>query len=128
MRLEMTASNAPDISHSAEPPENAPAELEHNSSWLSRRLSTENPFYLLSAAFVIHSTGLSIDGGLPLRVLLSLIGGYLLLLVIVGLGIVRFWKVWDDARSIFLILILLMLELSICFDPVSYTHLRAHET
>ncbi|MBT5019485.1 MAG: hypothetical protein HON04_12165 [Planctomicrobium sp.] len=91
-------------------------ETQQQSSWLSRRLSTENPFYLLSAAFVIHSTGLSLDGGLPLQVLLSLIGGYLLLLVIISLGIVHFWKVWDDARSIFLILILLMLELSICFD------------
>lgn len=91
-------------------------ESQQQSSWLSRRLSTENPFYLLSAACVIHSTGLSLDGGLPLQVLLSLIGGYLLLLVIIGLGIVHFWKVWDDARSIFLILIFLMLELSICFD------------
>jgi len=91
-------------------------EPQQQSSWLSRRLSTENPFYLLSAACVIHSTGFSLDGGLPLQVLLSLIGGYLLLLVIIGLGIVHFWKVWDDARSIFLILILLMLELSICFD------------
>ena len=85
-------------------------------SWLVRRLSNENPFYLLSAAFVIHGTGLSIGSDVPLKMLLSLVGGYLLLLTMIAWGIVRFWQVWDDARSIFMILILLMLELAICFD------------
>ncbi len=99
-------SAAPDSTQVSEPKRNP----------ILKRLSTANPFYLLSAAFVIHSTGLSINDGLPLPILLSLIGGYLLLLAIIGMGIVHFWKVWDDARSIFLTLVLLMLELSLSFD------------
>lgn len=91
-----------------------PQKFERN--LIFKRLSTANPFYLLSAAFVIHSTGLSIGEGLSLSILLSLIGGYLVLLAMIGMAVVHFWKVWDDARSIFLILVLLMLELSLCFD------------
>lgn len=97
-----------------------------NRSWLARRLTTENPFYLLSAACVIHSTGLSIGSAVPLPVLLLLIGGYLLLLAITGMGIVKAWQVWDDARSIFLTLVLLMLELAICFDqPLTVAPVRS---
>lgn len=99
-------SPTPELKHPQEPERNP----------IFKRLSTANPFYLLSAAFVIHSTGLSISEGLPLPVLLSLIGGYLVLLATIGMAIVHFWKVWDDARSIFLVLVFLMLELSLCFD------------
>ncbi|MEW4486612.1 hypothetical protein AB1L42_00940 [Thalassoglobus sp. JC818] len=87
-----------------------------------RRISSENPFYLLSAALVIHSTGLSIvsTSELDQYFLLSLISGYLLLVAGVAIFLVRFWKVWDDARSLFLIPILLMFELSLVFDrPLS---------
>ncbi len=100
------------ISATSEP--NQPEETQRNP--IFKRISTANPFYLLSAAFVIHSTGLSIGEGLSLPILLSLIGGYLVLLATIGMAIVHFWKVWDDARSIFLTLVLLMLELSLCFD------------
>ncbi|TWT39860.1 hypothetical protein KOR42_50950 [Thalassoglobus neptunius] len=83
-----------------------------------RRISSENPFYLLSAALVIHSTGLSIVSAseLDLNFLLSLIFGYLLLVSGLAIFLVRNWKVWDDARSLFLIPILLMFELSLVFD------------
>lgn len=91
------------------------------SRWWPRWVAPPNPFYLFSAACVIHSTGLSVSGAvkdLPPLVTSSLVGGYLLLLAFVGVIVVRKWKVWDDARSILLTLPLLMLELTISFDKL----------
>ncbi|WP_417848019.1 hypothetical protein [Thalassoglobus sp.] len=112
-------------SRSDSPVDIVDSQRESERSPFFKRISTENPFYLISAACVIHSTGLSMGEGLPLSVMISLIGGYLLLLAVIGIGIVRFWRVWDDARSIFLTLILLMLELSICFDQSIALHSKS---
>lgn len=90
-------------------------------SWWARRIASENPFYVLSAALVIHSTSLSLRSSstsLPTWLLMGLILGYLLLLAGICIVIVRRWKVWEDARSIPLILVLLLLELSLCLDSV----------
>jgi hypothetical protein len=92
--------------------------------WLrdtGRLLYTHNPFYLLSVALVLHSTRLWLDTRTwpydpwPL---MAIMGGYILLIAIVGLLVIRFGRAWDDARSIFLILLLLFVELSLTFDPV----------
>ena len=87
--------------------------------WLMRRVTCPNPFYLLSAACVIHATGVPLnsyaDALLP-ETLLAIVGGYAALLAAVAFVIVRFWKVWDDARSIFMILLLLFLEMALCAD------------
>ena len=97
--------------------ESAPSRDERSFWW--KRFSPPNPFYLLSAAFVVHGTGLSIAGGadgLAAEVLLALVGGYLLLMAIVAFAIVRLWRVWDDARSILLIVLLLFVELALIAD------------
>lgn len=88
-----------------------------------RRFSPPNPFYLLSAAFVVHGTGLSIyDGdGLPPELLFGLVGGYVLLMAVIALLIVRCWNVWDDARSILLIALLLFVELALIADSTLLT-------
>jgi hypothetical protein len=88
---------------------------------VSRFLYTQNPFYLLSVAFVLYSTRLWYrDGAGPFNPwpLMGIIGGYIVLAAVVGFVLVRFGKVWDDARSIFLILLLLFIELSLTFDSV----------
>jgi len=84
-----------------------------------RRVSCPNPFYLLSAACFIHATGIPLKAdGHPLSPggLLGLIAGYAVVMAAIAFVIVRFWKVWDDARSIFMILLLLFLELALCSD------------
>jgi hypothetical protein len=95
-----------------------------SAGWLKRvgrLLYTHNPFYLLSVAFVLHSTRLWLNTRTwpydpwPL---MDIIGGYILLVAIVGFLVIRLGKAWDDARSIFLILLLLFVELSLTFDPV----------
>ena len=88
---------------------------------IARLLYTQNPFYLLSVAFVLHSTRLWYrEGAGPFNPwpLMAIIGGYILMAAVAGFLLVRFGKVWDDARSIFLILLLLFVELSLTFDSV----------
>lgn len=88
---------------------------------VARFLWTHNPFYLISLALVLHSTRLwhhdTIDG-FNAWPLMSIIGGYLLLMSVTGFLLVKFGRVWDDARSIFLVIMLLFLELSLIFDEV----------
>ena len=88
---------------------------------VARFLYTQNPFYLLSVAFVLHSTRLWYrQGAVPFDPwpLMGIICGYIVVVAAVGFVLVRFGKVWDDARSIFLILLLLFIELSLTFDGV----------
>ncbi len=84
-----------------------------------RRFSPPNPFYLLSAACVVHGTGLSLNGAgehPPPEVMLAIIGGSVLLMAAVAFLIVRLWNVWDDARSVLLIQLLLFVELALVAD------------
>jgi hypothetical protein len=97
----------------------APQALPPQRHWLARRLTCPNPFYLLSAACVIHATGIPLDHtvqSLAPEWLLAVIAGYVLLLGAIAFIIIRFWTVWDDARSIFMVLLLLFLEMALCAD------------
>jgi hypothetical protein len=99
------------------------ADRESPGHWrsIARLLYTQNPFYLLSVAFVLHSTRLWYREGAGVFnpwPLMAIIGGYILLVTATGFVLVRFGKVWDDARSILLILLLLFVELSLTFDGV----------
>jgi hypothetical protein len=92
--------------------------------WWLRRLCSQNPFYLLSSACVVHSTGLSLYGAeqeIPPPLMLALVAGYVAFLAAVGYLIVRLWKVWDDARSIFVILLFLFVVLAVVADSTLLT-------
>jgi hypothetical protein len=88
---------------------------------LSRFLYTHNPFYLVSALLVLiglHkalSADSSLTGG---WLLMGMLCGYTLLLVVAGYVIVRFGQVWEDARMILLVIVLLFLALSVSFDRI----------
>lgn len=91
--------------------------------WLrfGHRIYIHNPFYLLSVAFVLHSTRLWLNThSWPYDPwpLMDIVGGYIVLVAVVGSLVIRWGKAWDDARSIFFILLLLFVELSLTFDPV----------
>jgi hypothetical protein len=76
---------------------------------------------LLSVCFVFHGTAAWFQNDAALQnpwPLLVLISGYVLALAVTAFVIVRFFNVWDDARSIFLILLILFVEMSLCFDHV----------
>lgn len=89
--------------------------------WLLRRVTCPNPFYLLSAACVIHATAVPLGTsgrGLEPESLLGIVIGYAIVLALITIVIVRRWKVWDDARSNFFILLLLFLELALSSDGI----------
>lgn len=84
-----------------------------------RFLYNQNPFYLISAAIILYGfrtatqeTALATNPW----ILASLFAGYTTLLALTAWLIVRFGRVWDDARSIFMVLLLLFMALSASFD------------
>mgnify|MGYP006928164300 FL=1 len=83
-------------------------------------LLQKNPFYLISAAMVIHGSGFwfKAGGGHDPWKLMGLFGVFIVLLAVIGVAIVRFGKVWDDARSVFIILMMLFVELAMSFDSI----------
>jgi hypothetical protein len=86
---------------------------------LPRLLYNHNPFYPISAALTLYGihrtvgTNVSLGGGM---LMMELLCGYTGLLAVVGYLIARFGRVWDDARTIFLIVALLLVALSAAFD------------
>jgi hypothetical protein len=113
-----------------EPPSIAnaePVQAAPERPWWLRRLCSQNPFYLLSSACVVHSTGLSLYGAeqdIPPQLMLALVAGYVAFLAAVGYLIVRLWNVWDDARSIFVILLFLFVVLAVVADSTLLTSAR----
>lgn len=84
-------------------------------SWVS----CPNPFYLLSAACVLHSSCWSLparDAGFPPLIVPALVAGYTLVLALTTLLVVRRWKVWDDARSMIVMLLILCVDLALIGD------------
>ncbi len=85
----------------------------------ARFLYNQNPFYLISAAVVLYGfNGAADQAGAATRTwgLAGLFAGYTTLLAVSAWAIVRFGKVWDDARSILMVLLLLLLALSSSVD------------
>ena len=88
-------------------------------------LYNQNPFYLISAAVILYgfrtATQEATFASNP-WFLASLFAGYTTLLALTAWLIVRFGRVWDDARSIFLVLLLLFMALSASFDGLFATN------
>lgn len=88
---------------------------------IARFLYCQNPFYLLSVAFVLHGTGLWYQanrGPHSTWILIGIISAYIMMMAGTGVAIVRLGRVWDDARSILLTLILLFIELAMTADDI----------
>jgi len=86
---------------------------------LVRFLYTQNPFYLVGTALVL--VGLQQSVGADFRVATSgllpaLLAGYTLLLAGIAVLVIRGGQVWDDARTILLVLVLLFFMLSASLD------------
>lgn len=87
-----------------------------------RFLCTQNPFYVISAVLVLYGlrqcavAGGELTGGWLLMIIIC---GYTLLMALAACVIIRFGRVWDDARTILLVLVLLFLALSVSFDKIA---------
>ncbi len=91
-------------------------------SSLVRWLYTHNPFYAISAALMLYAVRAGYGeleiGSINCWVMMGVLAAYTLLLAGVGVCIVRLGRVWDDARSILLLLLLLFLAVSISADDL----------
>lgn len=88
---------------------------------LLRWVSTSNPFYVLSAGLFLAGLWMSFGNQIEqvqTWALMSGLAGYTLLLAVTACLLVRFGNVWDDVRTVLLLVVLLFLATSVTFDEV----------
>lgn len=94
--------------------------LAGSAGGMLRWLCTSNPFYVLSAGLFL--AGLKLAFGEPDAVqtwaLMAGLAGYTLLLAVTACLLVRFGNVWDDVRTVLLVVVLMFLATSVTFDEV----------
>ena len=90
-------------------------------SRLVRALYTHNPFYVISADLVFIGLRMSFDPSaksFDTWALISGLAGYTLLLATTACLLVRFGRVWDDIRSVLLLVVMMFLAISSTIDDV----------
>ena len=90
-------------------------------SGVSRFIYTHNPLYAASASMVfwgLRASFSTADGTLSSGLLTICLAGYILLLAVTACLVIRLGKVWDDARSLLLLVVLMFVGLSVTFDGV----------
>lgn len=90
----------------------------------SRWFYTQNPLYLLSAWLVFFGLRSSFGPGTALESSAALFAGllsYTLLLALASIVVVRYARVWDDARSMLLLVMLLFVGASVALDETLVT-------
>jgi hypothetical protein len=86
---------------------------------LIRWVCTSNPFYVLSAGLFLAGLRLSFGAqaeDVETWELMSGLAGYTLLLAATAFLLVRWARVWDDVRTVLLLVVLMFLATSVTFD------------
>jgi hypothetical protein len=86
---------------------------------LLRRLYTSNPFYVISALLVFVGLRMSLDtSGTTIETwgLMLALAGYTLLLATTACVLIRLGHIWDDLRTVLLLVVVMFLALSVTFD------------
>jgi hypothetical protein len=95
---------------------------------LGRFLYTQNPFYLISCFLIMYGLQIAAlaEGDLLSRsvILFASMAAYMLVMAITCIGVVRLGKVWEDARSIFLVVIISQVALSTGLDELCISDWR----
>ncbi|GAA5504855.1 hypothetical protein [Novipirellula caenicola] len=90
---------------------------------LGRFLYTQNPFYLISCFLILYGLQTAtVSAGDLYQRSLSLSGGiaaYTVLMAVTCVAVIRICKVWQDARSIFLVVIISLVALSTSLDELA---------
>lgn len=85
-------------------------------------LWTHNPFYFISALLMLYAVRSSYGeleiGAINCWVMMGVLAVYTSVMALLGVAIVRWGGVWDDARSIFLLLLLMFLAVSVSADDL----------
>ncbi len=87
--------------------------------WLLRRVYCGNPFYVISADLVFVGLRMSLDSSgksLETWALLVSLLGYTLLLATTAYVLIRMGSVWDDVRTLLLLVVGMFLAISVTFD------------
>ena len=89
---------------------------------LGRFLYTQNPFYLISCFLILYGLLVTAQANDDLFTrsifLTSSIAAYTLLMAVTSVAVVRLGKVWEDARSIFLVVIISQVAMSTAMDEL----------
>ena len=90
-------------------------------------LCTNNPFYVVSAGLFLAGLWVSCD---PEKAedtwaLMAGLAGYTLLLAVTAFVLIRIAKVWDDTRTVLLLVVLMFLATSVTFDRAPSSHRSA---
>ncbi|MCO8124459.1 DUF3488 domain-containing protein [Stieleria sp. TO1_6] len=95
---------------------------ENSDDSFTKFLYNHNPFYLISCLLVIYGCqSLAVSGGTLLDKSLWMTGGiaaYTVLMAVVCIAVVRLANVWDDARSIFIVVLLSLVAATTGFDEL----------
>jgi len=89
-----------------------------------RWLYTNNPFYVISAVLVLYGLRISFNSSGPTFQIGALIIGltaYTALLAGAAWFLIRFGKLWEDVRTLLLLVVLLLLAISASFDETLAT-------
>ena len=88
---------------------------------LLRWVSTSNPLYVISAGLFLFGLRMSFSAharDTDSWALMGGLAGYTLLLVLAALVLVRFARVWNDVRTVLLLVVLMFLATSVTFDEL----------
>src|ERR1700733_8950415 len=99
----------------------APALRPAAAPGLLRWVCTSNPFYVLSAGLFLAGLWTSVEAqadDVQTWALMFGLSAYTLLLAATGCLLVRFGRVWDDVRTVLLLVVLLFLGTSVTFDEL----------
>ncbi len=86
-----------------------------------RRICTANPFYALSAVLVLLGLRMSCDPEgvvFPTWAMLAGLAAYTLLLAFTAAGLVRYLGVWDDVRTLLLLVVMILTAIPAFFDDI----------
>jgi hypothetical protein len=86
---------------------------------LARFIYTHNPLYAASAWMVfcgLRASFATTGDTFNTSLLTLCLAGYILLLAVTAYFVIRLGKVWDDARSLLMLIVLMFLGLSVTFD------------
>ena len=89
---------------------------------LARLLYTQNPFYLISCGFILYGLQVAAaamgDQFIRASFLTSSLGIYTALMAITAIAVIRLGKIWDDARTILLVIVIGQIAYSITVDEL----------
>ncbi len=89
---------------------------------LVRYLVTHNPFYAISAVMLMYSVRAAYGeleiGAINCWLMMGVLAGYTLVLASIGVLLVRLGQVWEDVRSVLLLVLLMFLGISISADDL----------